>query len=230
MGLSSSKSTTKPYYTQQVEGTFDALKAAHDANQANVQAAANGFTNLGNNLIGQFHAGDPGVKAATQYNTDVLSGRYLDAHNPYTGAMIAQANDQIANDVNAHLGTRGRTGGDSQASSLAREIGKNTLNLLYSDYSAERSRMGAAAEQAPALASAQYLPLTPALSALQTGTTLPEQSADQYADAVRGLLGQYTVTKQTVPIGQLLAQIAGTGLSAWAGGGFKGLGGGGTSG
>jgi len=225
MGLSSSKTTTKPYYAPQVESTYDVTKAAHEANHANVQEAANNFTSLSNSLFGQFYAGDPGVKAATQYNRDVLSGRYLDANNPYTQAMLAQSNDRIANDVNAHLGTRGRTGGDSQASSLAREIGKNTLNLLYNDYSAERARMGAAAEQAPALASAQYLPLTPAMSALQTGAMLPEQSADQYADAVRGLLGQYTVTKQTVPIGQLLAQVAGAGLSGWASGGFKGLGG-----
>jgi hypothetical protein len=190
MGLSTSKATVKPYYDAEVKGAANTLSSVYNANQGNVQSAASTISALGNNLAQRFYQGDPTLKAASGYATDVLGGRYLTG-NPQLQTQIDQTNADIANDVNAHLGTRGRTGGDVQASLLARELAKNESNLRYQDYSAERDRMANAAGLAPELTSAQYAAFAPAVSALQTGANLPTESATQYAAGIGGLLGQY---------------------------------------
>lgn len=192
MGLSSSKSTNKPIYSQQIENAANTVQSAYSANQPRVQSTANSLLGLGSDLLARYNAGDPGVRAATDYNMSVLGGRYLGG-NPQLQTIIDQTGADVANQVNAHLGTRGRTGGDSQAAQLARELAKNETSLRYQDYSAERDRMEKAGDLAPALASAQYLPLAPAVSALQAGTSLPTDAANQYAATVGGLLGQYQV-------------------------------------
>jgi len=208
MGLSSSKSTNKPIYSQQIESAANTVQSAYAANQPRVQATANSLWGLGSDLLARYNAGDPGVRAAANYNNSVLGGRYL-AANPQLQAIIDQTGADVANQVNAHLGTRGRTGGDSQAAQLARELAKNEASLRYQDYSAERDRMAKASELAPALASAEYLPLAPAVSALQAGTGLPTDAANQYGAAIGGLLGQYQVrTSQQSPFDNFLKLLS----------------------
>lgn len=221
MGSFSSKSTTKPAFQPQLLGAYDTTKNAFDANQGNVASTAGTFRDLGTSLLDRFRTGDPNLAPAMGYNNDVLSGRYLN-NNPHLQAMIDQTGNDVANGVNAHLGTRGRTGGDIQTSLLGRELAKNETALRYQDYGDERARMGQAAGQAPSLVGAQYLPLATGMQALQTGTNMPTDAANQYAAAVGGLLGQYTnTTKQDSFFNNLMKFISSSAsaASSVAGGG-----------
>lgn len=219
MGLSSSKSSTKPVYAKQIEGAANTVTQNYNQNAGAVQGIANSVQGLIPGLIEKYQAGNPAVKAATGYATDVLGGKYLDQGNPYLQSMIDNTNSDVANKVNGSLGTRGRTGGDIQTSLLARELSKNETGLRYGDYSVERDRMGSAASLAPGLAAADYAGISPVLAAAQAGTELPFSAANNYAQTIGGLLGQYTNTKQSPSIASLLAQMAGNAASSFAMGG-----------
>jgi hypothetical protein len=219
MGLSSSKSSTKPVYSKQIEGAANTVTQNYNQNAGAVQGIANSVQGLIPGLIEKYQAGNPAVKAATGYATDVLGGKYLDQGNPYLQGMIDNTNSDVANKVNGSLGTRGRTGGDIQTSLLARELAKNETGLRYGDYSAERDRMGSAASLAPGLAAADYAGISPVLAAAQAGTELPFSATNNYAQTIGGLLGQYTNTKQSPSLGALLAQMAGNAASSFAMGG-----------
>lgn len=212
-----SKSSTKPIYEKQVQGAYDTLKGTYDANSAQRQASANQFGGLIEQSINRFRDGDPMVDAAQGYNTDVLSGKYLTG-NPYLKDMIDQTGRSVTDRVTASIGTRGLTGGSSHSGILARQLADAEARLRYSDYDAERGRMGQAVGQTGALVAAENSLLDPAFGAFDAQGQ-PMRDAAGYANTVGGLLGQYTKTKQKGSIAQLLAQIAGNAAQAYAGGG-----------
>lgn len=223
--MGKTKSTTgpskfaKPYISAAVGEATNVYNANRGAN-ADIASRVQGLLP---GLASRFEAGNPAVKAATAYNTDVLNGKFLDGGNPYLQGIIDNSNNDIRNQVQGSLGTRGRTGGDSYFGILSRELGKNETNLRYGDYAAERDRMGQAAGLAPGLANADYAGLQELLAASQLGAELPYAGVNDYVRNIGGLLGNSTTTTQKHGMGGLLAQAAGAGLAGWASGGFKGI-------
>lgn len=219
---SKSKSSTKPVYSAQVEGAANNVTSAYNAAQPGITSTANSLASAVPGLMASYNAGDPGVKSAMQYNTDVTSGKYLDAGNPYLQAQIDQTNDGVRNGLAASLGTRGLTGGSAFGDIISSNLAKNENNLRYQDYSQERTRMDNAASAAGGISAAQYQPLSVIQSILQSQQA-PVQAAAGAGSSIGGLLGQYTNGTQTqsMGLGQLAAQLGGSALSAWAGGGFK---------
>ena len=221
MGFSKSKTTSKstPVYGSQIEGAANNVNAAYTAAQPGITATANSLAGAVPDLMAKYTAGDPNVKAAMGYNADVLSGKYLDAGNPYLQDQIDATGDDVRNGFAASLGTRGLTGGSAFGDIITKNLAKNSTNLRYTDYGNERSRMDAAASAAGGIASAQYQPLSVIQSILQSQQA-PVQAAAGAGSAIGGLLGQYnnTTQKSSPSIASLLAQMAGNAASAYAGG------------
>lgn len=224
MGLSSSKtkSSTKPIYSAQVEGAANNVTNAFNAAQPGITATANSLAGAVPGLMEQYTAGDPAVKSAMAYNQDVTSGKYLDAGNPYLQGQIDQTNAGVRNGLSASLGTRGLTGGSAFGDIITRNLANNENTLRYTDYSNERNRMDSAASQAAGISAGQYQPLSVIQSILQSQQA-PVQAAAGAGSSIGGLLGQYTnqTQKSSPGLGLLAAQLGGSALSAWAGGGFK---------
>lgn len=218
MGLSFSKSFTKPIYGSQITGAADAVTSAYNTAAPKISAATDALGSLTPGLVEQFTKGDPNVNAASGYNLDVLGGKYLTG-NPQLDAMVQTTNRDARNGVQASLGTRGLTGGSSYADLVTRALADNETKLRYGDYSAERSRMDGAASLAPTLSAARYQPIG-ALSDIIQAQLAPVQAASGMGSAIGGLLGQYTKQKQSGNVGQLLGGLGGAALSGWAGGGF----------
>jgi len=221
VGLSSSKSTStsKPVYSQQIEGAAGNINSAYGAQAPKISAITDQLGGLVPGLVNQFQMGDPGVKAAQGYNTDVLNGKYLDAGNPYLEDQISRTNDGVRNGLSASLGTRGLTGGSAFGDIITRNLAANESGLRYNDYNNERTRMGQAASGAAGLSAASYLPLTAIQDILQAQQA-PVQSAVGAGAGIGGLLGQYgTTTQKSSPsLGAIIAQLAGNAAQAYAGG------------
>ena len=151
MGLSTSKTTNKPVYNQQVEGAAGSVTNAYNAAQPGLQAGADKFGGLMSSVIDKYNAGNPMIDAAKGYNTDVLSGKYLDAGNPYLQDMIDRTNNSVRNQAQASFGSRGQTNGSDYYLGLADRLAANETGLRYQDYGNERDRMGQATSQVPGL-------------------------------------------------------------------------------
>lgn len=216
---SKSKTSTKPVYSAAVEGAANNVTNAYNAAQPGITATANSLSSAVPGLMAQYQAGDPGVKSAMQYNTDVTSGKYLSAGNPYLQAQIDQTNDGVRNGLAASLGTRGLTGGSAFGDIITSNLAKNENNLRFADYTAERNRMDQAASAAGGISAGQYAPLG-VIQGILESQQAPVRAAAGAGSAVGGLLGQYTngTTTQSGSIGQLIAQMAGNAASAYAGG------------
>lgn len=221
MGLSSSttKTSTKPVYSAQLEGAANNVSSAYNAAAPGIAQSASAIGGMVPGLLEKYTNGDPTVNAAASYDRDVLSGKYLHG-SPELDAIVGQTNDHTRNGLEASLGTRGLTGGSAFGDIISRALAQNESGLRYTDYNNQMGRMDTAAANAPSQAAASYLPLTAAISAAQAQQA-PVQAAAGQASAVGGLLGQYTnsTQKQGMNIAQLIAQLAGNAAQAYAGGG-----------
>lgn len=210
MGKKSSKSTVGPSKFAQPY-ISNAANSVRDAFTANAPNAANLSSTLNDALpgIASNTLNNPGVGAASTYDQNVLGGQYLGAGNPNLQQQIDNTNSDVANGVNAAIGTRGGAGGSAQAQILARELAKNETNLRYTDYNNERDRMGTAATNAGALATTQNQGIATLLAALQEGATLPTTNATGLASSIGGLMGNYTTqTKQASTFDNLMSLIS----------------------
>jgi len=177
-------------------------------NQTNhdvTNAAKAGFGSRGS------FGGTPYINALTKGLASNESGlRYNDANNvrqmqvdDFNRLQAAQAGDYAqtrelqANDANAVRG------------------------LNANNYAAERNNQQQVAANAPQLAAANYLGITPLLAAAQSGAELPFSASNNYATALAGLLGNQTTTTQKAKgnVFQSLLGGVGQGLGAYAGAG-----------
>lgn len=216
-----SKSTTKtkPIYSGQIEGAAGNINSAYSAQAPKISGITDQLGAQVPGLVERYTQGDPNVKAAQGYNADVLAGDYLNS-NPYLEDQISRSNDDARNATSAALGVRGLSGGSAFADIISRNIAANSGNMRFNNYNAERGRMDTAAGMAPALASAQYIPLS-IMEQIAQAQQMPVQSAVGAGSGIGGLLGSYTNQKTTQKgsIGQLIAQMAGNAAQAYAGGG-----------
>ena len=219
---SSSKSSTKPVYSAQVEGAANNVNSAYQAQAPKITGITDQLSGLVPGLMDKYTNGDANVNAAKGYNADVLSGKYLDAGNPYLDSIVNQSANTARNETAAALGTRGLTGGSAFGDIISRNVNDASNTLRFNNYNTERSRMDGAVGQASGLAAAGELPLA-SIQAILQAQQMPVQTAAGAGSAVGGLLGQYTnqETKSSPSLGQILAQMAGQAASTYASGGFK---------
>lgn len=217
---SKSKSTNKPVYEGQITGAANTVTNAYNQAAPGLQAGATKFGGILDSVVNRYNQGDPNIAAARGYNTDVLSGKYLDSGNPYLQDMIDMTGGDVRNGVSASLGTRGLTGGSDYAGIIARELAKNSTGLRFNNYNTERDRMGQAVSQVPGIIAAENGILDPAFQAYDA-MQAPVRAAAGYGSSIGGLLGQYQNTKTTQKgsLAGLLAQMAGNAAQAYSMGG-----------
>lgn len=199
MGLSSSKSSTtsgpstfaQPYIGA---GATEITKAYNENKGATADIASN-IQSLIPGLMEKYQAGNPSVNAASGYNSDVLGGKYLGS-NPYLEDILKKTSGSVLDKVGGAFGSRGSFGGTKYAEAAGRGVADSENALRYNDYSTERGRMDTAAGQAPSLAAADYLGITPLLATAQAGTELPFSAVNEYGSLIAQLLGNSTTTTQ----------------------------------
>lgn len=226
MGLSSSKSssTTTPVYSKEITGAANTVLGAYDTQAPKITSVTDSLGSMVPGLMDTWKNGDPNVNAASGFNSDVLSGKYLNS-NPYLDGVINKSNTDIRNQSQASLGTHGLYGDSSaMADIVSRNLADNENNMRYANYQDGLGLMNQQAALTPQLAEAKYLPIN-AIGSIADAQQMPVQAASGMASSIGGLLGQYTNNKttQSQSIGGLLSGIAGSALSGWASGGFKGI-------
>lgn len=196
MGLSSSSSssTTKPYFKQQILDAANAGKGVFDSQLPKIQSATDMVTGLEPGLIDRYNNGDPSLNAASHYITSTLGGD--PAHNPQLEAMIGQTDQSVRNHTLSGLGTRGLSGGSVAADIISRNLAQNETGLRYQDYNTQQQLRAQAAGMAPGVSAGQTALLAPVFDTAQA-STLPLQASTNYMGAVGGLLGQYQKQKTT---------------------------------
>lgn len=217
------KSTNKPVYSAQIEGAAGNITNAYNQAAPGLQAGADQFAAVRQGILDRYgSAGNPLNVARAHYN-DTLSGKYLTG-NPYLDQIVSQTNNDVSNAVTASLGTRGLTGGSAHSGIVSRELAKNETGLRYQDWASQLARMDNAASSVGSLGQAESAMLDPAIRAYQAQTA-PLLAAQDYGGTIGGLLGQYQTVKQKQSggLGQMLGGLAGSALSGWASGGFKGV-------
>jgi hypothetical protein len=95
--------------------------------------------------------GSPLNAAAGHYLQNLLAGRYLEAGNPYLGAVAGQARAG----VDSTYAAAGRYGSGAHDAAVTQALAP----LYYQDYASQLARMDQAAQLAPALANQDYVDL-----------------------------------------------------------------------
>jgi len=219
MGLSGSSSTTtnKPIYGQQLTDAAGRVTSAYDTNLPNIQQGSRQLFDLMPGILQKYKNGSPAINAGNRYIADMLSSD--PANNPALAGMISQTNNDVANTTNAKLGTRGLTGGTVMQDMLSRNLAQNETALRYQDYTNQQQLRAQAAGMAPAMSAADTIQIAPLLQTYQAASGVPIDAATQQAAAINGLLGQYqTTTQKTSNPGGFFGSLLG-GLGGLIGGG-----------
>ena len=220
MGISSSSQKVTPVYDKQLLGANTNVTKAYDSQAPKITAITDQLATNAAGLQKSFTDGDPNVQAASQFNQDVLHGKYMGA-NPYLDSQIGHANNDIRNQAEAAGGRSGNWGNSSALADItSRNIGNNEATMRGNAYNTGLGLMGQQSALAPGIAEARYQPLDQ-MNNIAQAQSIPLQAASGMASSTGGLLGQYTNTRGTQGWGGALAGMAGAGLSGWASGGFK---------
>ena len=218
MGKSSS-STNKPWDKAQpyMLGGADTLNSVYNENAGKIQGATDQVTGLMPEVLDRYKAGNKALTGATDYNADVLGGKYLDKGNPYLQEMIDQTGGDVRNQVQAAMGTQGLRGGSDYYKMIADRVGRAGLNMRYQDYANERGLMGQASGQAPGLVAGDNERLAPVMSLLNA-YNMPAEAAGDYAGSLGGLLGGYQTQSRRPSAAETAGGIGslGVGIAALA--------------
>jgi len=223
MGLSKTKTKTtnapSAYARPFIDAGGAALGSAYNAAQPIVsqvqQTTAAQLPGLAERAFGA----NPGLDAASGYNTAVLNGDYLDG-NPQLDRIVADTNANVRRTVQDQFSSAGRTGSGANVSALARALSSSEAGLRGAEYSAERARMGAAAGLAPSLELARYAGPNAYIDTASRIAGLGTSQAQAYAGGLGSLYGGYnTRTDVSNPsLGAILAQAAAQAAAAYGGG------------
>lgn len=223
MGKKKSTTTNKPIYGAQIEGAANTVTGAYNQAAPGLQAGADQFAGIREGILDRFNDPSNPLNAARAHYNDTLSGRYLEG-SPQLQAMIDQTGRSVSDRVNASIGVRGQTGGSGHSKILSGELANAETGLRYQDWANQLARMDNAASSVGSLGQAESAMLDPAIRAYQAQTA-PLLAAQDYGGTIGGLLGQYQTVKQKQSggLGQMLGGLAGSALSGWASGGFRGV-------
>jgi hypothetical protein len=176
--------------------------------------------------------GDPNLTAASGYNQDVLSGKYL--NNPYSDSVYDNIKSHVMPSVNSQFSNSGRYG-----SALHADTATRGLTEAYAPYAAQQhqqglDRMGQAAAFAPTLANEKWKGINAlssvgmqrqalaqkekddAMARWNYYQDLPYQKLNQYMSTIGGNFGSTSTSAQPYHKPSTLSQILG-GLAAGAG-------------
>jgi len=171
-------------------GAANTLQNTYAAQAPKVAAMADQFGGVTNDLLARYTSGDPTVTAANDYVQNTLGSD--PTNNPYLESMISQTNDNVRNQLQASMGTRGLTGSSDYYGLIGKGLAQNETGLRYADYDRSMDRKAQAAGMAGGVAAGQYIPLASALSTGGFATGAPMDAALRNAAGVGGLLGGYT--------------------------------------
>ena len=199
MGSKKQKTTstqkTTPVYAGWLEGAANSLDSTYDNRAPKIGEFSDNMLGVSNDLLGKYYAGDPAVGAANDWVTNTLGAD--SASNPYLDDMVGMSNDNVRNQMQAQMGTRGLTGSSDYYGLISKGLAENETGLRYNDYNNREQMKLQAAGMAPGISAAQYQPLAAAMEAGQTGAMLPLQAELARAAGVGGLLGPYTNSSGT---------------------------------
>jgi len=115
---------------------------ANDPSIAALKALAQGGGNPGLSALQGMTAQSANPDSASYYR-DVLGGKYLDAGNPYLGAMLQQSDDAVAKAANRRFAAAGMGAGLSTPylDVLTHNLADSENKLRYQDYDNQLNRM-----------------------------------------------------------------------------------------
>lgn len=178
--------------------------------------------------------GSPLNAASSQYVQDVLSGKYLNAGNPYQAELDQSISDAVLPSVTSQWSAGGRYGSAGMGQNLTKSLADAIAPQHYANYQQERGNQQAAASLAPQLANNDYTDL---LQLLQVGQgrqdfaqtqinadqdrwaanqQQPLKTLQQYFDLLNGNYGGTTTTTSSGPTGGSSYSPWGTALNTGA--------------
>lgn len=190
-----STQTTKPIYAGRIEGAANTLDSNYRGQAPKIAEFSDNMLGVSNDLLSKYYDGDPTVGAANNWITNTLNAD--SANNPYLDDMVGISNDNVRNQMQAQMGTRGLTGSSDYYGLISKGLAENETGLRYNDYNNREQMKLAAAGLAPGVSAAQYQPLAAANELGQTGAMLPMQAGLAHAAGIGGLLGPYTNSSGT---------------------------------
>jgi len=133
---------------------------------------------------------------SASYYGDVLSGKYLDAGNPYLGAMLQQSDDAVTKAANQRFAAAGMGAGLSTPymDVLSKNLANSENTLRYQDYDNQLNRMTQVGAQSDAGYNAAQ---DRALSAASDLGNLYNQTQQQQLSAAQALGAQTNLDNQT---------------------------------
>lgn len=212
----SAQDWAKPIATSQANATT----GVYNQNQPQLQALATRLYNAVPGLQDRFAAGNPTLKAAQGYTTDVLSGKYLSG-NPMLQQIIDKAKRGVVDSVDSQFSGAGRYGSGAYTDVLSRNLADTESSLRYQDYAGQQSRMDQAASAAPTLAQADYQGLPELLQTITLAGGLPYVGTSATADALGALFNGGTQTSTQKQSGGFLGGLGSifSGIGSMASGG-----------
>jgi hypothetical protein len=176
------------------------------------QPTLNKYSGMQMDTYGRVAPGaEQGIMGAQGLVNDTIGGKFLSG-NPYLDAVLGRTRENVGDAVAGEFMQAGRYGSGYNQAILARELADAENSARMQDYSRER------AYQSDAVGQAQQL-MGGSQGLLNNAAELPWIGVGALNGNVRNASGGYgtTTTTQKQGMGGLLAQAAGTALSAYAG-------------
>jgi len=177
--------------------TYNTLQqaGANDLSIAALQALAQGGSNPGLHALQGMTEQSANPESASYYR-DVLGGKYLEADNPYLGAMLQQSDDAVAKAANRRFAAAGMGAGLSTPymDVLTHNLADSENKLRYQDYDSQLNRMTQVGAQSDAGYNAAR---DRSLSAANQLGNLYNQTQQQQLAAAQALGNQTNADNQT---------------------------------
>ena len=169
--------------------------SANDPSLATLKALAQGSSNPALGLLQGMAAQHANPDSAGYYK-DVLGGKYLDAGNPYLGAMLQQSDDAVTKAANQRFAAAGMGAGLSTPymDVLTHNLADSENRLRYQDYDSQLNRMTQVGAQSDAGYNAAQ---DRSLSAASDLGNLYNQTQQQQLAAAQALGSQTNADNQT---------------------------------
>ena len=217
MGLSKSKTTTKNEPWKAAQPYI--LKGLEQSGQVfdQQQPTLNKYSEMQMDTYGRVAPGaEQGIMGSQGLVNDTLSGKYLNG-NPYIDGMLAKTRENVSGNVNSQFSGSGRYGSDYHTGEMTRQLADAENSMRFQNYGQERAYQNDAVGQAQGLMNGSQ-------GLLNNAAELPWIGVGALNGNVRQASNGYGTTKTSSSpgIGQMIGGLAGTALSSWAGGGFKG--------
>lgn len=176
------------------------------------QPTLNKYSGMQMDTYGRVAPGaEQGIAGSQNLVNDTIAGKYLNG-NPYIDGMLAKTRENVSSNVNSAFSGAGRYGSDYHTGEMTRQLADAENQMRFANYGQERGYQNEAVGQAQ-----QLMGGTQGL--LNNAAELPWIGVGALNGNVRNASGGYgtQTTTQKQGMGGLLAQAAGTALSAYAG-------------